>query len=160
MVAETLEMGPRINTLMPDFRLLNGERREQSTKDVMGEYGLLLGFIGDIWMPSTVRRILWLQRHARRVQTLGVNVAVIVRDQPHTLHAFTLSSPVAMEFPMLADPEGTTHALFNLGRNAGMLLISNRRILADKWIMPDDRLWPRVQELIEGARRLQLAAIA
>lgn len=160
MAGETHELGPRINMPMPDFRLLNGERREQSTKDVMGEFGLLLGFTGDIWMPSTVRRILWLQRHARRVQAMGVNVAVIVRDQPHTLHAFTLSSPVAMEFPMLADPEGMTHALFNMDHNAGMLLISNRRVLADKWVMPDDRLWPRVQELIEGARMLQLAAFA
>lgn len=160
MPSETLELGPRINTLMPEFRLLNGERREQTLKDVMGEHGLLLGFIGDIWMPSTVRRILWLQRHARRVQMLGVNVAVIVRDQPHTLHAFNLSSPMPMEFPMLADPEGSTHTAFGMGVNAGMLLISTKRILRDKWVMPDDRLWPRVQELLEGSRLLQLSAYA
>ncbi len=155
---ETFELGPNVGSRMPDFRLLDGERKMRSLQDVMGANGLLLGFIGDIWMPSTVRRILWLQRHARKIQMMGVNLALVVRDQPHTLYGFQISSPLPLEFTLLADPDGATHRSFSMQEYAGMLLIAPDGKLREKWLMPDERLWPRVQELVESVRMLEVTA--
>jgi peroxiredoxin len=150
----TLELGPRLKSLAPEFSLLNHEHRESTLQDMMGEKGLLLGFTGDIWQPASVRRILWLQRHTSRFVRHGINVALLICDKPHMLYGFYMSSVMPLEFPLLADDERSVHTRFSMQRHAGLILIDSHGIIRDKWLVPDERVWPNVQELLDAFQQL------
>lgn len=145
----TADFGPAIRQHAPDFVLRDHANRYERMTDLIGERGLLLAFIGDIWNAVNVRRILWLQRHAHQIQLTGFNLALISRDQPHTLYGFYISSAMPPEFPLLSDIDGTVHRQFNMGKYPGMVLFDYQRIVRHKWLMPDDRVWPRIQDLVE-----------
>jgi len=150
----TIELGPRLNSLAPDFSLLNHEHRESSLSRLMGKKGILLGFTGDIWQPASVRRILWLQRQNSRFVRHGVNTALLICDKPHMLYGFYMSSVMPLEFPLLADDERTIHAKFSMERHAGLILIDSKTIIRDKWLVPDERVWPNAQELLDAFQHL------
>lgn len=147
---QTLELGPIIDQRAPDFALLNHDHRIMSLEDLMGEHGLLLGFTGDIWQPASVRRILWLQRYAPRLHKLGVNIALLFSDKPHMLYGFYMSTPTPLGFPLLSDLDRDVHRRYNMERHAGLALINRELRVADKWLVPDERVWPQVQELIQA----------
>lgn len=153
---ETAELGPLINFSVPGFSLLDHKQVSHSLDDLMGYTGVMLGFIGDIWQPASVRRILWLQRQVHKFSLLGAPIALIIRDHPHTLYGFHMSSPLPVPFPLLADPDGKIHQAYQMDRHPGLLLIDRQHILRDKWLMPDDRVWPKVQELAQSIQELQL----
>lgn len=149
----TAEFGPVLRQLAPDFTLRNHANQVDRMANLTGERGLLLAFIGDIWNAVNVRRILWLQRHAHQIQLTGFNLALVARDQPHTLYGFYISSAMPPEFPLLSDVDGTVHRQFNMGKYPGMVLFDHQRVIQHKWLMPDDRVWPRIQELIDTLER-------
>jgi peroxiredoxin len=155
MLYETAELGPFVNTRAPDFALLDHKRQLYMLDDLMGESGVILGFIGDIWQPASVRRILWLQRHVNKFAVMGTPIALLVRDYPHTLNGFHSSSPLPVPFPLLADSDGQVHRTYTMDRNPGMLLIDRRHVLRKKWLMPNDRVWPRMQELVQAIQVVQ-----
>ncbi len=146
----TLELGPYLNTAAPDFLLYNHENRKSALGDLMGERGLLLGFTGDIWHPTSVRRILWLQRHAAKFARMGVSSALLICDQPHMLYGFYLSSITPLSFPLLADVDRRVHCNFSMERFSGLVLIDDNRVIRDKWLVPDERVWPRESELLQS----------
>jgi len=148
MSLHTLELGPPLKTKAPDFSLVNHEEKSHSLDDLMGEKGVLLGFIGDIWQPTSVRRILWLQRHVQKFANLGTPVALLIRDHPFVLFGFHSSSPLPVPFPMLSDADGEVHRAFGMDRYPGLLLLDEQRVLQQKWLVPDDRVWPKLNELI------------
>lgn len=147
---KTLELGPRLHTPAPDFWLHNHLNQHSTLSDLMGQRGLMLGFTGDIWHPASVRRILWLQRHAPKFQRMGVNVALLICDKPHMLYGYHLSSVTPLNFPLLADVDRGIHHEFNMERFSGLVLINRDGLICDKWLVPDERVWPREQELIES----------
>jgi peroxiredoxin len=151
---ETLELGPLINYSIPRFILSDDEGHQRNLDDLMGPGGLFLGFIGDMWQPTSVRRILWLQRHIPRLTSLGTPVALFVRDHFQTLRGFRMCSPLPVPFPLLADTDGVVHRDYGLDRYPGLLLIDRQGILRHKWLMPDDRVWPNVNELAQAAQSL------
>jgi peroxiredoxin len=151
----TLELGPLLNIAAPDFSVRDYTHQKVSLDDVMGERGLLLGFIGDIWMPASVRRILWLQRHAGVFMRSGVNLAMLICDQPHTLYGFRVSSPLPLEFPLLADVDHATHRLYNMDDLCGLILLDSSRTIRHKWLVPDERVWPNVNELLDAAKLMR-----
>jgi peroxiredoxin len=140
---------------IPDFMLCDHRKVSYSLGDLMGGMGLFLGFIGDVWQPTSVRRILWLQNHVHKFSLMGTPIALLVRDQPHTLYGFQMSSPLPVPFPVLADPDGSVHRLFDMERQPGLLLVDRSRSLRQKWIMSDERVWPKLQELVQAAQALQ-----
>ncbi len=148
MLLETLELGPRIDTIAPDFTLKDHENRPRALTSLLGKKGLLLGFIGDIWMPTSVRRIFWLQRHAPRFALAGAPVVLLVRDDPHTLYGFRMSSPLPVPFPLLADNDGEIHQRYNMAHHPGLVLLDKNPLIQAKWLMPDERVWPKMQELL------------
>lgn len=156
---ETAELGPILGTRAPGFALLDHKRQLHMLDDLMGTAGVALGFIGDIWQPTSVRRILWLQRHVNKFAVMGAPVALLVRDHPHTLSGFHSSSPLPVPFPLLADPDGRIHHAYAMDRNPGMLLIDRLHVLRQKWLMPDDRVWPRIQELAQAMQMIQIAPV-
>jgi peroxiredoxin len=149
MLLETYELGPMLNTLAPDFALLDHDQRRQHLDDVIGSKGVLLGFVGDIWMPTSVRRIFWLQRHAHKFALSGAPAALLVRDKPHTLYGFRMSTPFPVQFPLLADTDGQVHRLYRMEHNPGLVLLDRSKFVREKWLMPDERVWPKMQELVD-----------
>jgi len=157
MTFETAELGPQLNTPMMAFSLPDHANHCISLEHLMGKAGVLLGFIGDIWHPISVRRILWLQRHLSKFAEHGTPVALVVRDYPHTLDAFHTSSPLPVPFQLLADTDGGVHMHYQMDRHPGLLLIDRDLMLRQKWLMPDDRVWPKIHELLEATANLQTA---
>lgn len=158
MLFETAELGPVRNRSVANFCLLDHKNMKHTLDDLMGANGVMLGFIGDIWKPTSVRRILWLQRHVHKFALMGTPVAVLVRDYPHTLYGFHSSSPLPVPFPLLADPDGAIHKAYQLDRHPGILLIDKDYVLREKWLMPDDRVWPKFQELMQAVQILKAHA--
>jgi peroxiredoxin len=146
---QTFELGPQIGLVAPDFSVHDHAQNPKTLDDMMGKRGLLLGFIGDIWQSASIRRIIWLQRHAHSVIVTGYNAALLICDQPHMLFGFYVSSPTPPEFPLLSDMDRKIHRLFNMGPYPGMVLIDHNRIIRHKWLLPDERVWPKIQELVE-----------
>ena len=148
MVATTLEMGPPVGLDAPDFSLINHENREVALPDLMGERGILLGFTGDIWQPASVRRILWLQRQHHQFTTQhGVEIALLICDKPHMLFGYSMGSVRPLQFSLLADAARQIHEAYRMTRYAGLVLVDNKQVIRDKWIVPDERVWPRAAEL-------------
>jgi peroxiredoxin len=157
MVAyETTELGPHIGQNVDEFTLKDWEGKSYCICDMLGEHGLLLGFIGDIWHATSVRRILWLQHHMPRFALMGVPVALLVRDHASTLYGFYISSPLPVPFPMLADEEGTVHATYRMDSHPGLLLLDNEQVLRQKWMMPPDRVWPKAGEIAQAINRISV----
>ena len=143
-----LEQGPEVFTAMTDFRLPDCNWNPYELGNLMGDNGLLLAFIGDIWHPSSVRRVMWLQHHMPRFITLGTPSAVIVRDEAKMLYGFQMSSPLPIPFPLLADTRGDVHEDYNMVGSTGLLLIDKTHLLRAKWIIPEDRIWVKLPELV------------
>lgn len=147
-MAMTLEMGPRLDTYASEFMLTNHENRMVMLDSMMGERGLVLGFTGSVWEAASVRRILWLQRHHHQFTNLGVNLALLASERPQKLLGYAVSSLIPLEFPLLADPDRAVHAQYHMEGYAGMVLIDRSWMIRDKWIMPDERVWPRMTDLM------------
>jgi|FLYN01.1.fsa_nt_gi peroxiredoxin len=150
----TLELGPILNVAAPAFMVRDHEHRRLSLDDLMGKQGLLLGFVGDIWMPASVRRILWLQRHAASFMRMDINLAPVICDQPHTLYGFRVSSPLPLEFPLLSDVDHAVHQLFNMDDLCGLVMLDSSRTIRHKWLVPDERVWPSINEILDAAKTL------
>jgi peroxiredoxin len=149
MVHDAFEQGPIINTYVPEFQLPDHNRVMHTRIALMGEHGMLLGFIGDIWQPASVRRILWLQRHVGKFALMGTPVAVLVRDHANTLYGFQMSSPLPVPFPLLADVEGKTHELYHMETQAGLILIDRYNRVHQKWLMLPEYVWPKLQDIVD-----------
>lgn len=144
----------KITALVESLSRQVDERRDQENRcrqldGLMGSNGLLLGFLVDIWLSASVRRIIWLQRHANTIIRAGYNVALVMRDQPHMLYGYYISSPSPLEFPLLADVSGDVHRLYHMSNHPGMVLLDNQRVIRHKWLMPDERVWPKIQEMLD-----------
>ncbi|MBZ0292101.1 MAG: peroxiredoxin family protein [Anaerolineae bacterium] len=147
-MVKTMELGPRLNTVAPDFKLYNHESVQNSLSELMGTDGLLLGFTGDIWQPASVRRILWFQRHVGNFNRYGVNIGLLICDKPYVLYGYHLSTATPLGFPLLADEDRSVHLRYNMTQHAGLVLINHEGYICDKWLVPDERVWPRTQEII------------
>lgn len=150
MVIERFELGPELYAPAPDFVLPNYDREAVALAELMGDHGLLLGFIGDIWHAKSVRRILWLQHHVPKFAMMGVPSALLVRDEPGTLYGFHHSSPTPVPFPLLADEDGAVHQAYRMDRQPGLLLLDTAFTLQHMWLMPDERVWPRPNEIVRA----------
>lgn len=145
---ETFELGPTVGMTVRDFVLPDSTSAIRRLDELMGSTGILLSFVGDIWHSTSVRRILWLQHHMHKFALMGTPVALLVRDHASTLHGFQMSSPLPIPFPMLADEDGSVHAAYQMDRHPGLLLIDRQNVLRSKWLMPTERVWPRINEIV------------
>lgn len=147
MMADTAELGPILNTYAPDFALQDHERHVRNLKSIIGQRGVLLGFIADIWKPASIRRILYMQKHFHKFAAEGYNVALLIADQQHTLYSFYMSSPMTVSVPLLADPDYAAHRQYNM-RHSGLVLVDSAGLIRAKWMMPEERVWPKVRDLL------------
>ena len=147
--------GPLINSKVPSFELPNYKGTYYTLSNLHGDSGLLLGFIGDIWNPTSIRRVLWLQRHVNKFALLGMPIALLVQEPPSTLYGFQMSSPLPVSFPIIADEDGDVHMAYDMADTPGLLLIDRGHILRDKWMMSVERAWPRMNELVKAVQHVQ-----
>lgn len=151
----TQEIGPHLNTIAPEFQVGDHNQMQRRLDDLMGPNGLVLGFLVDIWLSASVRRIIWLQRHANTFIRAGFNVGLVICDQPHMLYGYYISSPTPLEFPLLADVKGEVHRLYNMAHHPGLVLLDTQRVIRHKWLMPDERVWPKVYDMLEVLNTFQ-----
>lgn len=137
-----------------DFSLSDYQHRLYTLSHLMGENGLLLGFIGDVWLPANVRRLQWLQRYAPRIKNSGVGLAALISNQTHTLYNFYISSPIPLEFPLLADFDRAVHHLYHLDYRPALLLIDRHQIIREKWLVTEKHSWVDFSELLRAIARL------
>lgn len=154
MVMETVELGPSIHRRVRNFRLLNAKKEWVSLDDVMGDRGVLIGFIGNIWHEASVRRILWMQHYLHKFTVLGTPATLLIQEHISTLRGFEISSPLPILFPMLADEDGAIHQAYSMDRHPGLLLVDNAHILREKWLMPSQRVWPKPKEIALAIHQL------
>ncbi len=155
MMMETMELGPLISQQVADFRLTDGNKNVHALNDLMGTNGLLIGFIGNIWHVTSVRRILWLQHHLHKFALMGTPVTLLIQEHVSTIYGFQMSSPLPVPFPMLADEDGSVHTQYQMERHPGLLLIDRNRILRHKWLMSPDRVWPKQAEIAAAIHDLE-----
>lgn len=145
---KTMELGPHLHIPAPDFAVLSHTNTLVSLENLLGERGLVLGFTGNIWEPASVRRILWFQRYYPQFARLNVSLALLLCNQPHQLYGYSMSSVVPLDFPLLADIHREVHMLYNMERYAGLVVVDAAGMIRDKWLMPDERIWPKAPELM------------
>jgi peroxiredoxin len=147
MVLDTIEMGPRLQTTVPDFALPDGDNNELDLSDLMGQQGLLLAFVDTIWQPASIRRILYLQRHYKRFKNHGIEIAIVIGDTQQSVWSFHMSSPTSVLIPLLADENLSAHQMFNM-RQAGLVFLDCDYTLRSKWLVPDERIWPSAKNIL------------
>jgi alkyl hydroperoxide reductase subunit AhpC len=148
--APTMEFGPQLDQPAPEFTAQDHMRRPYHLNDLIGERGLVLGFIGDVWQQVSIQRIFWLDRHAHTFIKDGIKVALLIRDEPHMVYGFHASSSTQVEFPLLADARGDIHSRFNMSAHPGLVLIDGSGIVRQKWLVPDDRIWPKIGDMLDA----------
>lgn len=136
-------------TLRPaaDFSLPDHKNAAHNLSKVMGKNGVMLGFLGDIWRPITLQRILGIQRYATRLAREGWGTALILKDQARTLANFHLSSPLPIGFPLLADTDGRTHEAYIMSSNVGLMLIDRAGMVRCKWYLSEPTILPALPEI-------------
>ncbi len=150
MAFETVEMGPKLYSQAPNFSIKDAEGNRVQLADLIGERGVLLAFVRNIWEPASIRRILYMQRHLQKFQSKGYNIALVIQDRQYSLWTFYMSSPMTVTVPLLADEDGAIHQSFNM-EHAGLLLLDADANIRSKWLMPDERVWPKARDLLEEA---------
>lgn len=139
---------------VPDFTLADYRQQQYNLAGLMGAKGVLLGFIGDVWLPANVRRLQWLQRYTPTLQRAGVMVATLIPNETHTLYNFYISSPVPPQFPLLADADRRVHRAYQLDHRATLLLVDHQRQLHETWCVTEKQIWIDVSLLLRAAARL------
>jgi peroxiredoxin len=145
----TLELGPPLSHSITNFLIRDHANKTHFLADLIGENGLMLGFISDVWNAISIQRILWLQRNFYSFKRQGVNMALVARDEPHLLYGFYVSSAMPPEFPLLADTDGRVHQALSMERFHGMVLLDHHLLVSRKWLVPDDRIWPKLHDILE-----------
>jgi hypothetical protein len=119
-----------------DFVLNNHENISHRLSMIMGEKGILLGFTGDVWDLNCVRYVLWTQRQNFKLNSYGVNAALVIPNHCHELNGFFMSIPRDINFPLLADPNYTVYHDFDMAM-PGFVLLSRDGETLGKWYITD-----------------------
>jgi peroxiredoxin len=130
----------------PDFTTIDHLEHAHTLHSIMGARGLLLGFVGDIWLPSSVSLLRWLGAEAAPLHRMEVATAALVGNAPHMLRGFISASPVPPRFPLLADADRMIHAVYNMGQPGVMLIDAEGRIRG-RWL-PMKKGLPRPKRLL------------
>lgn len=138
----------------PEFTTIDHLEHVQTLRSVMGARGLLLGFVGDIWVPSSVSLLRWLGEEAAPLRRMEVATAALVCNAPHTLRGFVSASPVPPRFPLLADADRIIHAVYNMGQPGVMLIDAELRIRG-RWLPMQEGL-PRPKRFLRVVEAMGL----
>jgi len=140
---------------LPKFTLSDHKRTAHSIDDLMGPRGMLLGFIGDIWSPISIERILYMQVKAKKFAQIGFPAAIIVQGRVSTLANFMLNSPLVISVPLLADPDGKVQGQYEASKGTALMLIDRSHVLRYTWQVSDEKVWPPTAEVLTVANNMR-----
>jgi peroxiredoxin len=140
----------------PDFALADHDEMARPFASLMGSTGLILGFVGDVWMPNNAQLLRWLQRLALPLRREGIDTALVASNASHILRSFYASSPVPPLFPLLADADRRVHRLYGMERLEGLFLIDSMRRIHARWLLSSDKA-PRPKQFLRAVRSFQLS---
>ena len=138
----------QIYELAPDFTLYDHKYHAHRLSQYIGRAGILLGFPGDVYELGSIRRLLWLQRQARKLAIAGINALFVVPNEATDLHAYHLSTPDPLMFLLLADPKREVYEQYHADHPIMLLLDSERRI-RQQWLLKDSGL-PHTAEIVRS----------
>lgn len=145
-----------LNRHAPDFALVDHRKVAHRLDTLMGDGGLLMGFVPDVWQPVNVRRILWLQRYAAPFRMLGTPVVIIAREHPQALAGFCRTSPLPVPLRLLADSDGAVHTAYGMFRQSGLVLLDRAGVVRTLWEVPPTGAWPTLKTLRLAVQQVQV----
>jgi peroxiredoxin len=151
----TVEIGPTLMSLAPHFELPDHKKQLQTVETLSGPNGLILGFTRDIWLPASVRRILWLVHNARSFSRMGYGVGLIICNPAHSLAGFQMTSAPEGDFVLLADAEKQAYRSYGMLIYSGLVLIDSHQLVREKWLIPEERVWPKPQEVFAAIQNIE-----
>ncbi len=153
-------LGPQKFIEAPNFVAFNHDRKSFLVHTLAGSTGLLLGFVDNLWDAITIRRVMWMQRHAHKFNMNGVHTALVCQDDCHTLYDFYISSRDPLPFALLSDVQGHIHATYNFQNRVGLVLTDHQLVVQQTWLISSDRVWPRMHELLRAIEHLEASTAA
>lgn len=154
------DLGPQKYIEAPNIAALNHDRKSLPIHSLAGSSGFFLGFVNNLWDSITIRRIMWMQRHAHKFNMNGVHTALVCLDDCHTLYDFYISSREPLPFTLLSDSQGTIHDAYNFRNRAGLVLTDHQLVVQQTWLMSADRVWPRMHELLRAIENIEASSAA
>jgi peroxiredoxin len=141
--------GPQEYAVALDFTLYDHKYHAHRLYQYIGRQGLLLGFPGNVYELGSIRRLLWLQRQARKLALAGINAIFVVPNEATDLHAYHLSTPDPVPFLLLADPKREVYEQYRADHPT-MLLLDHEHCIRRQWLLKDATL-PHTGEIVRSA---------
>lgn len=130
-----------------EYPLFNYRLERFCIAQMMGEKGLFVAFAEDIWSLASVRRVLWLQRHAYQLTNADLSLAVIVKNDAQQLHGFQMSIPRPITFPILNDAQGRLFEAYGVENDKGAFIkLGKDGAIARAWKNPN--ALPRITDIL------------
>lgn len=148
----TEEYGLPIGSKLPIFSAQDDEEKTHKLDDLMGENGLVLSFVYGTWCATCVQALHSLARYAPQLKKEGFNMAAVLIDDPRDIHTFKISSPLPIQFPLLADKDEQIHHLFNADSSKVYMVIDQNYVLRHKFIDFDGTQKPTLPTLMTAVK--------
>ncbi|PJF30102.1 MAG: hypothetical protein CUN52_05030 [Phototrophicales bacterium] len=148
----TQEYGLPIGMIIPAFTAPDDEEKIHHLHNLMGENGLILSFVYGTWCATCVQALHALARYAPQVKKEGFNMAAVLIDDPRDIHTFKISSPIPIQFPLLADKDEQIHQLYQADSSKVYMVIDQNFVLRHKFIDFDGTQKPTLPMLLAAAR--------
>lgn len=148
----TEEYGLPVGTKLPVFSAQDDEDATHNLQDLMGENGLVLSFVYGTWCATCVQALHSLARYAPQLKKEGFNMAAVLIDDPRDIHTFKISSPLPIQFPLLADKDEQIHHLFNADSSKVYMVIDQNYVLRHKFIDFDGTQKPTLPALMTAVK--------
>lgn len=150
----TQDYGLPIGAVLPDFSAYDDKNTLHSLQNLMGENGLLLSFVYGTWCATCVQTLHALGRYAPQLQREGIAMAVVLIDEPADIRTFKLSSPVPLNFPVLADKDETIHNLYKADSSKVYMVVDRNFTLHQKFIDFDGTQKPSLSVLLTAFKEI------
>lgn len=148
----TEEYGLPVGAKLPIFSAQDDEEATHNLHDLMGKNGLVLSFVYGTWCATCVQALHSLARYAPQLKKEGFNMAAVLIDDPRDIHTFKISSPLPIQFPLLADKDETIHNLYRADSSKVYMVIDQNYVLRHKFIDFDGTQKPTLPTLMTAVR--------
>lgn len=148
------EYGLPLGEKLPTFSAYDDEERTHTLQDLMGENGLILSFVYGTWCATCVQTLYSLARYAPQLKKEGFNLAAVLIDEPQDIHTFKISSPLPIQFPLLADKDQHIHQLYKADSSKIFMVVDRHLILRQKFIDFDGSQKPTLPMLMTAVKHI------
>jgi peroxiredoxin len=155
MVNSDRQDGLEIGQVVPDFSLPDYQANSVTLNDVLKHHGVLLTFIHGMWCPACIQTLYRLAQYADIYQAEGFGVAVIAHEQSGHLNVFKRSARPSVNYPLLADNEGTVRKRYHLTQIGAFFVIDQNKVVREKFLDVAHQGWPGHSRILTVMKRLR-----